>query len=183
MSNIGYLKRGKTAILVIDVQERLIPVISNKDEVISNVNILIKGSKILDIPLLVTEQYPKGLGPTCSEVILPAGELPIEKICFSCYLSDPVRQQLNDLEIKSVILAGVEAHICVLKTALDLLDHDYKVHIVADAVGSRKAENRLVALERMRQSGAFITSTEMVLFQLLDQAGTEEFKQISQLIR
>lgn len=183
MSAKGNLKRKNTALLVIDVQERLAPVIYNKDEVIANTNILISGSGILGVPVIVTEQYPKGLGHTCAEIIIPEGNTPIEKMCFSCYLSEPVKKQLKKLKVKSVLLAGIEAHICVLKTALDLLDNDFEVHIVADAVGSRKESNHRTALKRMKQSGAFIASTEMVLFQLMDVAGTDEFKAISKLIR
>jgi nicotinamidase-related amidase len=183
MSAKGSLKRKHTAFLVIDVQERLLPVIANKEMVVANTNILIKGSEILGVPLIVTEQYPKGLGNTSKEVTLPEGKEVIEKMCFSCFLSEPVKIQLNKLKIRSVVLAGIEAHICVLKTALDLLDNGFEVHVVADAVGSRNENNHRIALKRMKQSGAFIVSTEMVLFQLIDVAGTDEFKQISKLIK
>jgi nicotinamidase-related amidase len=183
MKNIGLLKRDETAFLMIDLQERLMPAISEKEEVFSNVNKLISGSTILRVPLIVTEQYPKGLGRTCREIHIPDVQAVIEKVCFSCMLSDQVQTKLKDLKIRAVVLAGVEAHVCVLKTALDALNSGFEVHIAADAVSSRKRFDRESALERMRQSGAFIATTEMILFQLLDQAGNEEFKQISRLIK
>ncbi len=183
MAETGILKKGKTAFIIIDVQERLMPVIFNNTEVFENVNRLIEGSKILGVPLLITEQYPKGLGKTCTEVIIPEGQEVIEKVCFSCLLSDPVNEKLKTLGIEQVVLAGVESHICVLKTALDALNSGLQVHVVADAVSSRKEYSKQIALERMRQAGAFIATTEMILFQLMDAAGTEEFKQISKLIR
>lgn len=183
MTETGILKKGKTAFIIIDVQERLMPVIFNNTEVFENVKRLIEGSKILGVPLLITEQYPKGLGKTCAEVNIPEGQEVIEKVCFSCLLSDPVNGKLKTLGIEQVVLAGVESHICVLKTALDALNSGLQVHVVADAVSSRKEYSKQIALERMRQAGAFITTTEIVLFQLMDAAGTEEFKQISKLIR
>lgn len=183
MAETGILKKGKTAFIIIDVQERLMPVVVNNTEVFENVNRLIEGSKILNVPLLITEQYPKGLGKTCAEVNIPEGQEVIEKVCFSCLLSDPVNEKLKSMGIEQVVLAGVESHICVLKTALDALNSGLQVHVVADAVSSRKEYSKQIALERMRQAGAFIATTEMILFQLMDAAGTEEFKQISKLIR
>lgn len=179
----GLLQRESTALLVIDVQERLMPVIDGKEGVFASVNKLIKGAEILGVETIITEQYPKGLGNTCAEVELPATPNIIEKICFSCLQSDPVKEQLKLTNRKSLIICGVEAHICVLKTALDAINDGYEVHIVADAVGSRTAANKQLALDRMRQSGAFITSVEMALFMLLHQAGTDEFKAISKLIK
>lgn len=182
-SEIGFLNRESTGLLVIDVQERLMPVISNKEEVFSNVNKLLKGAEILGLEAIVTEQYPKGLGSTCAEVEIPSHAGVIEKICFSCLQSEEVNAQLKLSNRKSLIVCGVEAHICVLKTVLDALAEGYEVHVVADAVGSRANTNKSLALERMRQSGAFICSTEMALFMLLNEAGTEEFKAISKLIK
>ena len=159
------------------------PVIYENGKVFDNVNRLLRGAEILGLETIVTEQYPKGLGNTCKEVQLPESPNIIEKVCFSCLASDPVNDQLKLTNRKSLILCGVEAHICVLKTALDALQAGYQVHVVADAVSSRTPENKQLALERMRQAGAFITSTEMILFMLLDKAGTDEFKGISKLIK
>jgi nicotinamidase-related amidase len=182
--NLGLAKREHAALIVIDVQERLMPVIYEKEKIFENVNKLLRGAEILDLEIIITEQYPKGLGNTCKEIQLPAeNPVVIEKVCFSCLQSDAVNEQLKLTNVKDVILCGAESHICVLKTALDALQQGYNVHVVADAVSSRTPENKALALERMRQSGAFITSVEMILFMLLDQAGTDEFKAISKLIK
>ena len=177
------LHRSNTALLVIDLQEKLMPVISNGEEVIRQTLNLMRAAQVLELPVFVTEQYPKGLGHTCKEVELPASQEVIEKMCFSCMLSDEVNRRLKSLNIEILVLSGVEAHICVLKTALDALKNGYEVHVAADAVSTRIPGNKPLALERMRQSGVFIASTEMVLFQLMDQSGTDEFKQISKLIK
>lgn len=181
MEKVGLLKRTETALLIIDLQEKLMPAIYNRTEIFSNVNKLIAGAEILSVPIIITEQYSKGLGHTCSEVQLPNNPLIIEKMCFSSMLSNEVVNKLQ--EVKSLIIAGVEAHVCVLKTALDALSQGFEVHIVADAVSSRKAFDKETALERLRQVGSYIVTTEMILFQLMDFAGTEEFKKISRLIK
>ncbi len=177
----GKLKKEDCLLLVIDIQERLMPVIFQQEQVIRNTNILLKGMQIVGVPVLVTEQYPKGLGNTCKEIELPEGQTVLEKITFSCTATGIINEKIQDK--KQIILLGVEAHICVLKTALDLIELGHEVHVVADAVSSRTTENKLYALQRMRQSNVFVETTEMVLFQLLDQAGTEEFKAISKLIK
>lgn len=181
--SLGLLVKEQTALLVIDVQERLMPVIHEQEKIFANVNKLLRGAEILSLETIITEQYPKGLGNTCKEVEIGEGKTLIEKVCFSCMQSEPVTEQLKLTNKKSLIVCGVESHICVLKTTLDALKQSYEVHVVADAVSSRTAENKQIALDRMRQAGAFIVSTEMVLFMLLDKAGTDEFKAISKLIK
>ena len=176
----GLVQPDTTAFLVIDEQERLMPVIHESQRVFDNTNKLIEGARILGVDLWVTEQYPKGLGGTCPEVEL-GDHQPFEKTCFSCMLLDEVASRVAGK--RSLVLCGVEAHICVLKTALDALSKGFEVHVVADAVSSRTPENHRYALERLRQSGAYIVSTEMILFQLMDYAGTDEFKAISRLIK
>lgn len=178
------LKRENTALLVIDVQEKLMPVIHEQALIFENVNKLIRGAEILDLEIIITEQYPKGLGNTCKEIQLPTeNPIVIEKMCFSCMLNDEVNEQLKLTNVKDVIICGVEAHICVLKTALDALEAGYRVHVVSDAVSSRTPQNKQLAIDRMSQAGAFIVSVEMILFMLLDTAGTDEFKAISKLIK
>ena len=183
MENFGFLKRDETAFLIIDIQERLMPVISDKEDVFSNVNKLVSGAGILGVPLIVTEQYPNGLGHICKEIEMPDNQEVIEKTSFSCFLSNAVKMKLQQQKTRTLVLAGVEAHICVLKTALDALKNGFEVHVVADAVSSRRRFDKEIALERMKQSGAFIATTEMILFQLMDVAGNEKFKQISRLIK
>lgn len=179
----GLLKKETTALLVIDVQERLMPVIHEKEKIFANVNKLLRGAEILSLETIITEQYPKRLGHTCAEIEVGEGKTLLEKVCFSCMQSEAITEQLKLTNKKSLIICGVESHICVLKTALDALENGYEVHVVADAVSSRTAENKQLALERMRQSGAFIVSMEMALFALLNEAGTDEFKAISKLIK
>lgn len=181
--NLGLPVKEHTALLVIDVQERLMPVIYESDKIFANVNKLLKGAAILNLETIITEQYPKGLGNTCKEIELTEGANIIEKTCFSSMLSTEVNDQLKLTNVKSLIICGVEAHICVLKTALDALKAGYEVHIIADAVSSRTAENKQLAIKRLRHAGACISSVEMILFQLLDYAGTDEFKAISKLIK
>lgn len=181
--NLGLPVKEHTALLVIDVQERLMPVINEQEKIIANTNKLLRGAEILGLETIVTEQYPKGLGNTCKEVELGNNPTIIEKVCFSCMGSDAVTEQLKLTNIKSLIICGAEAHICVLKTALEAVKHGYEVHVVADAIGSRTDENKQLAIKRMRHAGVFITSVEMILFMLLDKAGTDEFKAISKLIK
>jgi nicotinamidase-related amidase len=183
MNSVGMLKRSETVLMVVDIQEKLIPVIQEKAALFANVNKLLAGMNILKVATIITEQYSKGLGHTCSEIELTDNHHIIEKICFSSLLSNDVLFKLKELNARSLILTGVEAHICVLKTALDALKHGLEVHVVADAISSRKSFDKEIAIERMRQAGAFIATTEMVLFQLMDEAGTAEFKQISKLIK
>jgi len=181
--SLGLPVREHTALLVIDVQERLMPVIFEQEKIFANVNKLLRGAEILKLETIITEQYPKGLGNTCKEVVLGENPTIVEKTCFSSMLNNKVNDQLKLTNVKSLIICGVESHICVLKTTLDALKAGYEVHVVADAVSSRTDENKQLALARMRQAGAFITSVEMILFQLLDYAGTDEFKAISKLIK
>jgi nicotinamidase-related amidase len=182
-STHGIIDKNKTAFILIDIQEKFIPAISGIDKVISNAKILTQSAGILNIPLIATEQYPKGLGKTVKEIELPANTCLIEKLHFSCFGNDEFRNKINELKVESLILFGIEAHVCLLKTALDALKQKLEVYLVADAVSSRTAENKSLALERMRQSGVFIVSTEMILFQLLEYSGTDEFKAISKLIK
>ena len=180
---IGKPERSSTAFVMVDIQEAFRPYIHDMDEVIDNSVKMVKGSEILKIPLLVTEQYPKGLGRTIPEIELPDGIDPMEKLHFSSVGSEEFKRSLEELDVRSVVVFGIETHVCVLQTVLDLLEMGYEVHVVADAVSSRTKENREIGFERMRQSGAFIASTEMVLFQLLVKAKSEGFKEISGLVK
>ena len=182
-SQLGIPKRDEVAFVLVDIQERFLPVIYSIETVINNANRLVRGASILKIPLVVTEQYPKGLGHTVDEISLDEGQEIIEKISFDCFGCDDFVRKLAGLEVKSLVVFGIEAHVCVLKTALEAVAQDYETHVVADAVSSRTQESKILALERLRQSGVFIASTEMILFQLMDCAGTDEFRAISKLVK
>lgn len=181
------LDRDRAVLIVIDVQERLMPVIDKRDEVERNLDRLVRGCYILGIPALLTEQYVKGLGTTVAPVRAAfeetGGYRPIEKDCFSAQGCDPFTAQLAALDRKQVLVAGVETHVCVYQTALDLLAAGYEVTIVADAVSSRTAQNKSIALQRLAAEGAKISSTEMALFELLVVAGTETFRAIAKLVK
>ncbi len=185
MKNLGRLsiKQNNICFLIIDVQERFIPVIDNINQVISNINILTKVSQILDFPLIVTEQYPKGLGNTTRKITLPKNTKIIEKLSFSCYGSPEFKNFLKESKIDTLIISGIETHVCVLQTVLDAIKNDVQVHLITDAISSRAKSNKDIAIERIKQSGAFISSTEMIVFQLLEKAGTDSFKTISKLFR
>lgn len=178
------LDRADTALVVVDVQERLAAVMKERRKVLDNCRRLLEGAKVLDIPVVVTEQYPKGLGPTekALRTVLPSCE-PFEKLTFSCCGEPAFREALEALGRRKILLAGMETHVCVLQTGLDLLREGYGVHLVRDAVCSRSKENWLSGIELMRDAGAVVTSTETVLFQLLGKAGTDEFKEVSRLVK
>jgi nicotinamidase-related amidase len=179
-----FLNRDEAALLIIDIQERLAPVMSVKDSVINNCLHLIELSKLLNIPVIVTEQYPKGLGHTVEEIrnALPVYR-PVEKLTFDCCHEPSFLDEVKKLNKKTLILTGMETHICILQSCIGLLRHDFAVHVVSDAICSRVKGNWRTALEFMRDAGAAITCTETVLFQLLKVAGTKEFKAVSQRIK
>lgn len=183
LKNLGIPNRNETAFILIDIQEKFLPVIYEIENVLNNANRLVKAASIMKIPLIVTEQYPKGLGNTIDSIVLEDDQEIIEKIHFDCFGCDKFVERLGVFKPKSLVIFGIESHVCVLKTCLSAIGKGYDVHIVADAVSSRTSENKALALERMRQSGAFIVSTEMILFQLIDRAGTDEFKEISRLVK
>lgn len=174
---------NNSLLLVIDVQERLMPVIHESDKTIANIQKLIDGARILGMDMIITEQYPQGLGRTIPELEYDENTSALEKNTFSCMLEQSVITQLSLYRKEHLILCGVESHICVLKTAIDAVSHGFNVHVVSDAVSSRSEQSKMLAFERMRQSGVFIVNLEMILFMLLDCAGTAEFKAISKLIK
>lgn len=173
----------RTFLVLIDYQERLAPAMASADEVTSRVSILLKGARILGIPVLVTEQYPKGLGQTLPSI---TNEIPdariIPKTTFSCCGEESFRAVLRETSRNQVVLAGIESHVCVLQTALDLLARDYQVHVPFDTTSSRNPAHKENALARMREAGAVITQVESVLFEWLADAKKTEFKEIQALI-
>lgn len=173
-----------TVLIVIDFQGRLFPVMADKEKLLRNVVKLIKGARVLEVPVILTEQYPKGLGPTIPEIkeLLPDIK-PIEKVCFSCCDNEVFGQVLGALKRQQVLIAGIEAHICVYQTAMALARQGYEVQVVSDCVSSREAENKTVALFKMGAAGIVPTSSEMALFELLKVAQGEKFKQISNIVK
>lgn len=184
MHNKFFLNKNDTVLVIVDIQDRLAVVMEERQNVISNSLHLIEAAKLLDIPIILTEQYPKGLGPTVNEIreALPSYK-PVEKITFSCCGEPAFMNSLSAKGKKKVMLAGMETHVCVLQTCLGLLQEGYAAHVVADAVCSRTEDNFRTGIGFMRDAGAVITCTETVLFQLLEKAGTEEFRMLSKRIR
>jgi nicotinamidase-related amidase len=177
----------RAALVICDVQERLFHAMDadHREEVMRNVKMLATSARRLQVPILVTEQYPKGLGHTLQELMdtLGPGVAPIEKVTFSCCGVEPFLAQLEAIGARHIILTGIEAHVCVLMSALDLIAGGRRVHVVADAVTSRTQGNWRLGIDQLRQAGAVITAAETVLFQLLGQADTDEFRELARLIR
>ncbi len=175
------IAREDCILVIIDVQERLMPAVSQKERVLENVLRLARFSGQIGLPVVVTEQ--EKLGPTVPELAQLLTDFhPINKTCFNCFFCHDFADRVEGLGKNTLVLTGVEAHICVAQTALFAMPR-FTVHVISDAVSSRTQENRQVALERMRQSGAVISSTEMFIYELLQRAGTDEFKAALQLVK
>jgi nicotinamidase-related amidase len=176
----GKLDPERTALVVIDVQEGFRKAVPSFDQVARATAALVKGAKAMGIPIVLTEQYPKGLGKTAPEIAdqLPHGLAPIEKVTFSA----PEAEGFDLAGRDQALVCGIEAHVCVNQTTLDLLDEGVEVHVVRDAVGSRFDENRDVGLAKAERAGAVITSVETALFELVGGAGTDEFKQVQSVV-
>lgn len=177
------LIKEESELIVIDIQERLVPAMADAQKVIKNTNILLSAAHELEIPVIITEQYPKGLGKTVSEIYCNISEVSFcKKITFSgC--TDEVINDLKSRGKKKIIITGMETHICVFQTVRDLLLHGYQVFVIGDAVCSRTKENYLNGLSQMSAMGAVISNTETVLFDLLKIAGTHSFRELSKLIK
>jgi nicotinamidase-related amidase len=179
------LDRANALLLVVDVQERLVTAMPQGPlaDLVKNARVLIRAARRLDIPVVATEQYPKGLGPTVASLreLLPAD--PMTKLEFSCGASKEIARHILASGRKQVIVAGMEAHVCVFQTVRDLLRGGFSVFIAQDAVLSRTAANRGVGLRLCEKAGAILTSTETILFDLLGVAGTPEFKELTALIK
>ncbi len=176
----GPLERERAALVVVDVQEAFRPAVEGFEDVARATATLVQGAQALGVPVVVTEQYPRGLGETVPEVAAHLEGVPrLPKTVFSAAQADGFGLDGRD----QVLLCGIETHVCVNQTALDLLGRGLAVHVAADAVASRTAANRATGLHRMEQAGATLTSVEMALFELLGRAGTDEFKTVQGLIR
>ena len=181
------LERSRAALLVVDLQEKLAAAMEpgQLESTQRNVIALVEGAKAFSLPMLVSEQYPQGIGPTLPAIraALPGETKAVEKVDFSCLTVPAIRAELERMGRDQLILTGMEAHICVYQTARDLVAAGYSVFVPHDAVLSRLDENRRVGLDLAARAGAVVTSTETVLFDLLGRAGTPEFKLVSKLIK
>jgi nicotinamidase-related amidase len=178
------LDRKKSALLVVDVQERLWAVMRERQQLAERIGIAVRGCRLLQVPVFLTEQYPRGLGSTIAPLREALGELqPLVKMTFSCCGLTELPRALKQRGIAQVILAGIEAHVCVLQTALDLIAGGFGVHLLADAVTSRHPVDEQIALRRLSRQGVILSTVETALFELMTTAEDPEFKEISKLIK
>jgi nicotinamidase-related amidase len=178
----------RSVLMVVDVQTKLVAAMPQAamDRLLSNTLVLLDAARILGVAVVASEQYPKGLGPTVEPIadrLRAMGVEPIDKVTFDASAEPRIARALADRSPKSVIVTGMETHICVFQTAREFARRGFEVHVVADAVASRREENRGHGLTLCERSGAFVTPTESVVFDWLGRAGTEEFKAISKLVR
>ena len=185
MNPINRLSREHAALVVIDMQEAFRPVIQDFTEVAARISKAVQGAHLLEVPVIVTEQYPKGLKHTAEEILphLPKGANTIEKFCFSSCGVEEFQQQLISRNIQQAIVCGIEAHICVTQTVLDLLSQGYEVFLLIDCITSRKRESKEVALARLTQAGAIPSNLEMALFEMMRTADSPQFKAVQKLIK
>jgi len=183
-SKESMLEAGKCALIIIDIQEKLTQLMYRKESLLENAQKLIKGIQVLEIPIIVTEQYPKGLGPTIPEIAALFPDFkPLPKVAFSCCGDEGFQRELLAVDRRQILICGIETHVCVYQTTVDLLASGYEVEVVADVVSSRIDENREIALQRMRDEGAGITSVEMALFELMRVAEGPKFKEVSRIVK
>jgi nicotinamidase-related amidase len=185
MRHPALLDRSKAALVVVDMQEAFRPMIPGFSELAGRVALLVEGARVLDVPVLVTEQYPQGLGRTVEEIRQRLDETnqPIEKVSFSACGVQDFDTRLREWHVEQVAICGIEAHICVSQTAHDLLALGYQVHVISDAIGTRLERNLAVAIDKLSKAGAIISSVEMALFELCGKAGTSEFKSIQRMAK
>ena len=171
-------------LVIVDVQGKLAQLMHDRENLFKNIRILIQASKILNIPILWCQQVPAALGPTVPEIEeLLKDNQPINKSCFSCAACEQFNEKLKALERKQVMLCGIESHVCVYQTAVDLVSRDYQVDVIADAVSSRTLDNRQIGLNLMASAGVRISSTETALFEILKSAEHPHFKQFAKLVK
>lgn len=178
------LKSDQIALLIIDIQERILPVINNHEMVVANSLKLIRGFKVLNLPIYFTEQYPKGLGPTHKAIADELADIKsFNKMSFSCSGAGNLFDEFKKKKLSQLVICGIEAHVCVQQTVLDLIENGIQVNLAADAVSSRKEIDYKTALDRMNNHGAEVTTSESILFELLNVCGTDQFRAISKIVK
>jgi len=178
----GLLNQGDAALLVIDVQDRINAVMADQSH-LPRIEVLVEACRELEVPVLASEQYPQGLGPTVGSLAAILGDTPPGKLTFSCARDDGLHRAIGDSGRNQIIVTGIETHVCVLQTALDLVSLGFEVHVPHDAVNSRRPADKEWALHRIAAAGATITTTESALFELLERCDTSDFKTVAKLIK
>lgn len=178
------IRAEDTMALIVDVQEKLVPVMSDGAACVQRIKLLAEGLKVLGIPMVVTQQYTKGLGMTVAELRDSFEDFAfLDKISFSCYEDEKIKETIDSFGKKNIVLCGMETHICVLQTAVDLMEAGYQVIAVTNCMDSRKEEDKSVALQRCEYEKIILTTYESLLFELTERAGSDRFKSISKLIK
>lgn len=181
MEELAHLKPENCALLVVDIQERLMPVINGRENVTRNSALLMKAAKVMNIPVLATTQYVARIGALLPEINEELGDVvPLDKMEFDCFANQAIKERVKELpqQINTLIVCGVETHICIYQTVLGALGEGYRVWVPADAVSSRVVRNYETGLERIKELGAIVGNTEMIIYDLLHRAGTREFKEL-----
>jgi nicotinamidase-related amidase len=178
------IRAAQSQLLVVDVQERLAPSVPQAERIVARTRILLDAAGLVQVPVTVSEQYPKGLGATLPALApLPQGAVVLDKVAFSCWREPRLRRAIEAAKRPQVVLCGMETHVCVLQTAVDLREAGLDVFVVADAVGSRAEESRRLGLERMRDRGIDVVDSEMVVFEWAERAGTDLFRALVRLVK
>ncbi|MFN2530324.1 MAG: hydrolase [Pyrinomonadaceae bacterium] len=185
MHHANTLDLTRSALIIVDMQEAFRSKIENFDKIATRISVMVRGAQLLAVPVLATEQYPKGLGHTAAEIsdVLPSSTQMVEKTAFSSCGADAFMAQLQSTNARQLLVAGIEAHICVNQTVHDLLASGYQVHVLTDCISSRKKMDRKAAFAKMQLSGAVPSSVEMALFELMRDARHEQFREIQRLIK
>jgi len=178
----GLLERDRAALLVIDVQDRINAVMADQNH-LPRIEVLVEACRELGVPVLASEQYPQGLGPTVPSLANALGDTPPGKLTFSCARDDDLKRAIEDSGRNQIIVTGIETHVCVLQTALDLTNLGFEIHVPHDGVNSRRPADKEWALHRMAAAGAVITTTESALFELLERCDKSDFKTVAKLIK
>lgn len=184
MRHPNLLKREDSVLLIVDVQESFRSNINDFSNITRNITIMAEAAKILKLPVVVTEQYPQGLGNIVAEISACLGEHKLfEKSCFSCCGNEAFMSHFEGLGRKQIVVTGIEAHVCISQTVHDLIEAGYQVHLVTDAISSRSVKNKEVGIHKMAQAGAIQSSVEAALFEMLVEANTETFKSVQRLVK
>lgn len=184
MTTYSTVRAADAVFVLVDIQCALADVMERRDAVVGAAGLLARAAAALEIPVLVTRQYPRGLGDTVAEIAEAVGEhTPLDKVTFSCLAEPAFRERLEALGRRQVVLAGMETHICITQTALALLEEGYEVSVAADAVCSRRSGDHEIALARLRSAGAQITVVESVIYEALERAGTPGFRTVLELVK
>ncbi len=184
MTHHAILSRNHTALVVIDYQEKLVPMLWRSSEIIERARLVIRAAPIYEIPIVITEHYPKGLGRTVPEISDALGDAhPFEKVVFSAFGSNEFSHALKKLEVDTLMVMGIESHICVSQTVHDAIDRGYGVHVISDAISSRSELDHWVGIGKMKEAGAVMTTAETALYEIQNRAGNTEFRELLKLVK